>query len=241
MSSGSIQRAQFNMGKIWQVSLILLMSIAISNVLAFLLWPSSAIDDLRQLMVTCFDDFSEKLGGITHSFLQGSFDDINTKYASIENSHRAVFGLLQKHLQEAKYEHYFRGTEKQFHQMKLLVESMQRLAQNIGGLRSAAHTQFLLLKEIRERESGAIPMNFASRLEDPSDAGRLFTPPSRTSDYLPFDDDTISVAESHVTGSESGTGLDSAATPLAVLDVFMYHLGPPMVRVTHSPLQLFFD
>ncbi|CCX09460.1 Similar to Uncharacterized protein C26F1.08c; acc. no. Q10495 [Pyronema omphalodes CBS 100304] len=238
---GSVQRAQFNMGKIWQVSLILLMSIAISNVLAFLLWPSSAIDDLRQLMVTCFDDFSEKLGGITHSFLQGSFDDVNTKYASIENSHRAVFGLLQKHLQEAKYEHYLRGTEKQFHQMKLLVESMQRLAQNIGGLGSAAHTQFMLLKEIRERESGAIPMNFASRLEDPSDAGRLFTPPSRTSDYLLFDDDTISVAESHVTGSESDTGLDNTTTPLTVLNIFMYHLGPPMKSLAYTLREIMDD
>lgn len=238
-NEGSVQRAEFKLGKIGQVSIMVLMSIAISNFLAFTLWPSSAIDDLRRLMVECFDAFSESLSGITHSFLRGSYDDIDsTKYAFIEASHRTVFSSLLKYLREAKLEHYVRGTEKQHRQETLLVESMQRLAQNIGGLRSAAHTQFLLLREVREHELGASPVPSGSRSVS-SDAGRLFTPPNQEiEDYFTGDHPAGSVSTSSSDSSiakveaEAETEIADVATessPLTVLDEFMYHLGPPMV------------
>jgi hypothetical protein len=44
---GSIQLAQFSMGKIYQVSAIVMMAIVVSNFLAFTLWPTSAIAELR--------------------------------------------------------------------------------------------------------------------------------------------------------------------------------------------------
>lgn len=221
------------MGKIIQVSIIVLMAIAISNFLAFALWRTSAIDDLHRLMVECFDSFSDSLSGITHSFLRGSVKDVTfTKYESIEASHRAVFGSLLKNLKEAKFEHYLRGTEKQHRHETLLVESMQRLAQNIGGLRSAAHTQFLLLKEIRERgQVGPTPMSAVDRhRQDSVDAGRLFTPPSRGRDYMPAER-PAGMMENPEADSSSTDGVDwePESNPLIVLDEFMYHLGPPMV------------
>ncbi|KAF8254118.1 hypothetical protein K440DRAFT_648719 [Wilcoxina mikolae CBS 423.85] len=243
---GSVQRAEFNLGKIGQVSIILLMAIAISNFLAFSLWPSSAIDDLRQLMVECFDAFSESLGGITHSFLRGSYDDIDsTKYASIETSHRTVFSSLLKNLRDAKLEHYVRGTEKQHRQETLLVESMQRLAQNIGGLRSAAHTQFLLLREVREHELGGVPPVPLGSRSASSDAGRLFTPPDQEiEEYLPGDHPVGSVSNSSSNSSiaEAETAdADIESSPLTVLDEFMYHLGPPMRSLAFSLREMLDD
>lgn len=220
------------MGKIIQVSIIVLMAIAISNLLAFSLWRSSAIDDLHRLMVECFGSFSSSLGGITHSFLRGSVKDVNSKkYESIEASHRTVFGSLLKNLKEAKFEHYLRGTEKQHRQETLLVESMQRLAQNIGGLRSAAHTQFLLLKEIRERgQVGPTPMSAVDHhRQDSVDAGRLFTPPSRGSDYIPAERPAGATEPESDTSTTDGADCEAESNPLTVLEEFMYHLGPPMV------------
>ena len=228
------------MGKIIQVSIIVLMAIAISNFLAFALWRSSAIDDLHRLMVECFDSFSDSLGGITHSFLRGSAKDVNAKkYESIEASHRTVFGSLLKNLKEAKFEHYLRGTEKQYRQETLLVESMQRLAQNIGGLRSAAHTQFLLLKEIREHgQVGPTPMLVVDHhRQDSVDAGRLFTPPSRGGDYMPVERPAGATEHPESDTSTDEADYEAESNPLTVLEEFMYHLGPPMVfNRSSSPL-----
>lgn len=47
------------MGKIYQVLTIVIMAITISNFLALLLWPSSAVSELRLLMIKSTDSFSE--------------------------------------------------------------------------------------------------------------------------------------------------------------------------------------
>lgn len=77
--TGSVQLAKFQMGKIYQVSMIVVMAIFISNLIAFTLWPTSAVKDLRyiclgpsslltvanihrQLMITTTDSFSESVG-----------------------------------------------------------------------------------------------------------------------------------------------------------------------------------
>ena len=44
---GSVQLSRFSMGKIYQVSVIVIMAIVISNILAFTLWPTSAISEVR--------------------------------------------------------------------------------------------------------------------------------------------------------------------------------------------------
>ncbi len=54
---------------------------------------------------------------------------------------------MTKNLREAKFERYFVGQEKIYTMERAVVKSMETLAQSIGGLRSAANTQFSLLKE----------------------------------------------------------------------------------------------
>ena len=176
-------------------------------------------------MADSMDAFSESLCGITHSFLRGSNEDIDGfRFASIEASHRTVFSSLLKHLKEAKYEHYVLGTEKQHRSESFLVESMQRLAQNIGALRSAAITQFSLLKEVRERQ-GSNPVPLDMQVESDDEANRLFTPPSPFNEYLPAE-----------RASEENSDSDSMAEEASVIppssivfEEFIYHLGPPMV------------
>jgi hypothetical protein len=211
--------------------MILLMAIMISYIVAFALWPSSAINGFRQIMIDSMDEFSKALGGITHSFLRGANEDIDSfKFASIEAGHRTVFSSLLKTLKEAKYEHYIWGTEKQYHQETLLVESLQRLAQNIGGLRSAALTQFSLLREVREHEQAAsLPIELEIQSDAVEEMNRLFTPPSPGNDYMSIDhlpDTTPSESNTQEETIES-----NVASPSSVFHEFIYHLGPPMVMI----------
>lgn len=54
---------------------------------------------------------------------------------------------MQKNLVEAQREHYLMGSERQYHIEAKLVRCLGRLSQNLGGLRSAAYTQFAILRK----------------------------------------------------------------------------------------------
>lgn len=54
---------------------------------------------------------------------------------------------MEKYLVEAQREHYFLGSERQYHIEAKLVRCLARLSQNLGGLRSAAYTQFAILSK----------------------------------------------------------------------------------------------
>jgi hypothetical protein len=54
---------------------------------------------------------------------------------------------MEKNLIEAQREHYLLGSERQYHIEAKLVRCLLRLSQNIGGLRSAASTQFSILRK----------------------------------------------------------------------------------------------
>jgi hypothetical protein len=61
---------------------------------------------------------------------------------------------MQKNLVEAQREHYFLGSEKQYHIEAKLVRCLGRLSQNLGGLRSAASTQFAILRKALDQTIG---------------------------------------------------------------------------------------
>lgn len=235
---GSIQRGDFDMGKIAQVSMILTMSIIISNLLAFTLWPSSAVSDLRQLMIECNDSFSDSLSRITKSFLTGSDEEIqSSKFVAAAENRRTVFSSLLKNLMEAKYEHYFWGTENEYHQEKLLVESMQRLSQNIGGLRSAALTQFGLLRQIEKASGQPIPQAMVN-----SDTGFLFTPPDHGK-YLSVveeDEEESSTARSSASSMTSGSR-NEPSSPFTVHQHLIRLLGPPMESLVFTLTEMLDD
>lgn len=237
---GSVQLAEFDMGKIVQVSMIVSLAIAISNFLAFTLWPASAINDLRHLMRECMDSFSESICGITQGFLNGPESEFSVKFTSIETSHRAVFGSLLKALKEAKYEHRVAGTEKEHHQEVLLVESMQRLAQNIGGLRSAALTQSMLLREVESHQQpgeSSVPRSIVTRTT--TDMGQLFTPPSPLLNYLDVEHQNVDAAsESSLPSISTEIIEDHVIAPITVFMEFIFHLGPPMRSLAYTLKEL---
>ncbi|PUU72381.1 Fusaric acid resistance protein-like-domain-containing protein [Tuber borchii] len=239
---GSVQSGDFTMGKIYQVSTIVIMSIVISNFLAFTLWPTSAIGELRQLMIRSTDSFSAMLTIITRSFLNGSEDELlGERFKSATANHRTVFTSLIKNLKEAKYEHYLRGTEQEYKVEKQLIDCMQRLAQHIGGLRSAASTQFTLLATAQEHQANAksdgtnegIPM---SPPEDTTDGPQLFTPPDHDGAAIP---PPISEVAS-IAGSDTTAPEEDPAAPIRIFDQFIFHLGPPMKSLAYT-LKLILD
>lgn len=144
----AVQTAVFSDDKIVQVSKMLVYGMVTSTLVNLLIWPHNARTSLRQSMIGTTFAISDMLTAITTSFLKGSDDDLKTdEFRAANKRFTAEYAALTKNLHEARMEHYVVGHEDQYHVEAKVVNCMQRLAQDIGGLRSAANTQFSLLKE----------------------------------------------------------------------------------------------
>lgn len=144
----AIQTAVFSNQKIVQVMKMVIMAIGITTFVNLVIFPTYARKQLRQTMIDTTDVFGDMLSMITRSFLSGNESDLKSRaYQNTTSRHKSVLTQLTKNLRESKAEHYLLGTENQHHQELKLVQCMQRLSQSIGGLRSAAMTQFSLLRE----------------------------------------------------------------------------------------------
>ncbi|KAK3350701.1 Fusaric acid resistance protein-like-domain-containing protein [Neurospora tetraspora] len=142
----------FSNQKIIQLLKMLAMGITITTVVNLLVWRVSALHLLRQSMTKTSTALGDMLAMITHGFLSGAQDELLSKeFNAASAAYKSAYPQLTKNLREAKFERYFLGQEKIYQLDRAVVKSMETLAQSIGGLRSAANTQFALLKESFEQ------------------------------------------------------------------------------------------
>ena len=145
---GAVQAAAYSDDKVTQVMIMILMGVFATTAVSFTIWPVSAREELRRDLIQVTDSFGDLLAMITRGFLTGSEEELQQEsFQDASDKYKKVSTSLTKNLKEAKYEHYVVGTEKEYQLEAKLVNCTQRLAQNIGGLRSAAFTQFLLMAQ----------------------------------------------------------------------------------------------
>ncbi|CCC12448.1 unnamed protein product [Sordaria macrospora k-hell] len=142
----------FSNQKIIQILKMLVMGITITTLVNLLVWRVSAVHLLRKSMTQTSAALGDMLAMITHGFLSGAEDELlSREFNAASAAYKSVYPQLTKNLREAKFERYFLGQEKIYQLDRAVVKSMETLAQSIGGLRSAANTQFALLKESFEQ------------------------------------------------------------------------------------------
>ncbi|KAF8161056.1 Fusaric acid resistance protein-like-domain-containing protein [Crassisporium funariophilum] len=146
---------------LFQVSTIVIIGAAISNIVCYLIWPQTAISNLQCSMTTTLESFSTLLPMITRIFLLENGSDSHS--ADMEKIQRAIenhqnsFTSLQKNLREAKTEwSLMRGITEGRHEFGTArtnsditgrrsyedaVDCLNRLAQHLNGLRSGTRLQ----------------------------------------------------------------------------------------------------
>lgn len=145
---GAVQAAEFSDEKVVQVMKMILMGVAATTAVSFLVWPVSASKELHEDLIEITDSFGDLLTIITKGFLTGSENELQARsFQDASAKHKKVNSSLTKNLRESKFELYVLGRERELKLTSDLVDCLQRLGQNIGGLRSAATTQFLLLAQ----------------------------------------------------------------------------------------------
>ncbi len=157
----------FSNQKIVQILKMLIMGITITTVVNLTVWRTSAVSALRQSMTKASVSLGDMLSLITRGFLSGSEEDVlSPEFAAASSAYSSIYPQMTKNLREAKFERYFLGHEKIYQLDRAVVRSMETVAQSIGGLRSAANSEFALLKEPLETMEAMAPL---SRVTSPSE------------------------------------------------------------------------
>lgn len=234
---GAVQAAEFSDDKVTQVMIMILMGVFATTAVSFIIWPVSAREELRGDLIQVTDSFGDLLAMITRGFLTGSEEELQKEsFREASDKYKKVFTSLTKNLKEAKYEHYVLGTEKEYQLEAKLVNCIQRLAQNVGGLRSAANTQFLLMAQPGVSGS-ATPAStvyaptpkfgyltsISSGLTSPSEDHGMLAAIDETPENATFED-CLSAHPFEEDGS-----VHSVTSPSDIFARFIIQLGPSMV------------
>ena len=241
---GAVQAAEFSDDKVVQVMIMIAMGVTATTAVSLLISPTSARRELKEDLIQITDSFSDLLTIITRAFLSGSEGELQQHgYNEASEKNKKVFTSLTKNLKEAKYEYYIAGKEKQYQLQARLANCMQRLAQSIGGLRSAATTQFLLLSQAGvTRTNSPMSTGFASTPNYSSfpslapslaeESGVLASidetqeDGSRTPEDGPLEDSQLAHLPLSDDESLGGSTFGSASD---IFTKFILHLGPSMV------------
>ena len=248
----AIQVGVFSNDKIVQVMKMIILGMFATSAVSLLVWPVSARTELRDTMIKATDSFGDMLTMITRGFLSGSETDLrSTAFNHALKRYKSVFTELSKNLKEAKLEHYVLGTEDQYRLEAKLVNCLQRLSQSIGGLRSAATTQFTLLRE-NATAGNTTRINSERSLSDVRNVFKSSTLNGRQDRFAVLtaieeaseegsgaEDQHTGTTRRHIArqGTETSMeslGLPSARTPSEIFSRFIMHLGPSMKSLAYT-------
>lgn len=233
---GAVQAATFSNDKIVQVLKMIVMGVLATTMVCFCVSPISARKELRKDMISVTDSFADMLTMITRSFLTGVEEELEQPISTqVSDRYKAALASLSKNLKEARFEHYVTGTEKEYDLEAKMVKCMQRLAQNIGGLRSAATTQFNLLSQ-----SAAAGTATPTKINDL--AASMLTAREEDSVLPAIDEGPEGGIPEGSSSSTRRRSIDSCQTlppvntPTEVFSRFISQLGPSMVGIEDSSL-----
>ncbi|RMZ73633.1 Lactobacillus histidine kinase [Pyrenophora seminiperda CCB06] len=261
---GAVQAAKFSYVKVWQVLKMIIMGCSASALVSLLVKPTSARREFRDTFIQSTDAMAEMLNGITLSFLSGAEEDVKSdSFVKASTQSQTTFKTLVKNLGEAKFEHYALGTEEEYKINSKLVKCLEKLIQSIGGLRSAAETQFTLLAQSEPSRTSNVPMPANDTMTSSifSEYNMSQSPPHMLSPSLSHTERRSSILasidelpetyleasalpsaaesddESTLARNKServSSLLQSNLTPADMFSVFIAHLGPPMKSLAYT-------
>ncbi|CAK4031754.1 related to Lactobacillus histidine kinase [Lecanosticta acicola] len=145
---GSVQAGVFSMYKVTQNLGMTILGVAIAAVINFVLFPVLARTKLSREMEKNTDLLGEMLISIARAFLHGREHDLDDEYyKTLSKEHQTSLNTMRKNLKDAKKERYVLGHERIYAVETRIVECLNGLSQNLGGLRSAAFAQFTFLEQ----------------------------------------------------------------------------------------------
>ena len=243
---GAVQAAHFSDDKVVQVLKMIIMGVIASTLICFIVSPISARRDLRAKMIDLTDAFGVMLTCTTQAFLTGDKKELENdafRNASKEAKDAALY--LPRMLKEAKYEHLILGTETVYDLESRMVDIVQRLAQNLGGLYSAAITQFgLLVQSVGHEHVSLSPRGVARTDSFASLTDRLASPKPNAQlrngmlTAIDEQDENHGEAQTSIATHVSSSEGSSSQSPIDIFADFIDQLGPSMKSLAFTMRQI---
>ncbi|KZT41476.1 hypothetical protein SISSUDRAFT_981821 [Sistotremastrum suecicum HHB10207 ss-3] len=134
-----------------QVAFLVFLGAAISNIVCFTVWPESAASMLQDDIIRTLDSFSTLLSALTQSFLLDSAGLSGEKVQLAVEAHQKSFTSLKRDLSEAYSEWFWTEATRSTQAYDDAVDSLNRLAQHLGGLRSGVKLQSDIINSYRSQ------------------------------------------------------------------------------------------
>ncbi|KAH8670979.1 ribosomal protein L19 [Xylariales sp. PMI_506] len=245
----SVHTGVFTNQKIIQSLKMLLIATTTSTAVNLLLFPVSARIALRRDMRAASISLGDMLSMVTRGFLSGAEEDLASRgFGKVSSSFRSTLTSMNKNLRESKYEYFFLGQEEIYKYDKGVARSMESLSRALGGLRSAADTQFELLKE---KASGPPDGSYINARTAPSvvAAASSFRNTGSFAVLSAIDEDPDERSDRTNSPTPfSELSLDpgvmspgSCRTPSDIFEIFIHRLGPSMKSLVHTLAEILRD
>jgi len=242
VTEGSVQAAKFSEDKVVQVLKMVFLGITATTFVNLAIAPVSARRDLSKDFTKATDYLGEMLVVITQGFLSGSDQELQAPlYQQVTKDHKAAMTKMKKDLIEAKWEHYFLGTGKQYLIEMRLVKCIERLSQNLGGLRSAASTEFDLIrsskmKSLPDRLRPYRTSSFVGPEPMSAEPEELPGGLNRIEEEFNGQTPVFATPGSPALGRAPGStqSIRQAQTPADMFNLFLNQLGPSMRSLVYT-------
>lgn len=180
VKEGSSHLGRFSTDKIWQVTLVVAAGVLTSNLVCFLLWPQSACTSLQYDIQRNLYSFSTLLKALTKTFLLDDVHEFNIQSDRLKiaiDNHHSSFVSLKKNLGEAKLESPFdRRIRGRVSSYVTVVDSLNVLAQHLGGLRTSCNLQHEIIISQRNRAHNEAARSSSSFIKNDSPSWQYFDP-----------------------------------------------------------------
>ena len=204
----SVLHGEFSHAIVSQTLRMLVLAVFISASINLFIRPIVARGDFRNNVLKSTDAYADLVSGITSAFLIGSEDELKHPVVTAATEKlNSAYNSLDPNLAESRFEHFIFGSEKVFWIEKRLMACMQRLSQDVGGLRSAAAIEFSLLAEgvAKGEQPKQVSIMSDSSRPTSADAPLLTASPTSTSPPAP----------SFLSGVSASSQPASSSQPLA--------------------------
>ncbi|KAF3992589.1 hypothetical protein FT663_02242 [Candidozyma haemuli var. vulneris] len=221
VKEGALNSSVIPMRRLLSTSQVVFVGSCVSVASCYLLWPRSAVSQLRKSLNDNFNIMSSLVSITTHRFLSGE---------KLTQKDTEIFGLLSKKcsdlrgsLEEAGYELRFVGKEAEYASYTQIVDATISLSRHLQALRSSLEMQWQLLH--------------GSGRNSPKQAGaggaQLDTVSSRSLDSYHTEDIRLSSSVENLSSLNASERADhpndtdqSAMYSNQLFDLFVYYLAP---------------
>ena len=257
VKEGSVQEGAFSVRRMAQILIMVFMGIVVATAVNVLVLPRTARTELRKAMEESTDSLGELLISITRAFLSGREDDLQDDYFdNLQKEQLQSLQKMSKDLDEAKNEYLVLGGEKLYDVSTRLVECLDTLSQDLGGLRSAALAQFAQVNSYGGNHPENTPASSeerkpswyktvrggGNRAQNPNILDVIAEAPDESpnaNNKKPLPGDAGSTAVSTPERRESVESLASTLkTPDDLFFTFIKQLGPPTKSLVYTLKQI---